>query len=300
MKHELRTLVTDLKAAARIGHGDSLAAALDGLRALPQVASNQPLEAAFISQGILPMGAALTHPRLATALLRPLFNDSKAALRSVAAVVVALKFFDQDQVSLEDLRRFGNDSRAEVRTSLAQALGLAANDHPQALLSLTEQWISGESPRLQQVALKLIPCIAQEDPQQAVALLANCANATDPDVRAVLVETLTALAQDGLSKDVIQLLAEWTQLPQPNTWTIARALSGSWAAGQAQAALQILEMLTTASGPDKQIGNTLQALERHGSEKAVQEALKAWEKAAEPNLQRAAEQFLGKQMHKSD
>ena len=50
MKPELRTLITDIKAAARIGHAESLWLALDGLLDLPEVAGNPQMSEAFITQ----------------------------------------------------------------------------------------------------------------------------------------------------------------------------------------------------------------------------------------------------------
>ena len=59
MKSEIRSVITDIKAAARIGHVESLEIALEGLFSLPNVAANQAMSEAFIEQAILPIGAIL-------------------------------------------------------------------------------------------------------------------------------------------------------------------------------------------------------------------------------------------------
>ena len=43
MNSQIREIITDIKGAARIGHAESLWAALEGLLNLPQVSGNPPI-----------------------------------------------------------------------------------------------------------------------------------------------------------------------------------------------------------------------------------------------------------------
>jgi hypothetical protein len=88
MRAEVRSLLADFKAAARIGHPESLGLALDGLRALPEIAANQALPESFLDQVILPVGQVLVSPLLPSASLRPLLDDPLAGVRAVAAVAL--------------------------------------------------------------------------------------------------------------------------------------------------------------------------------------------------------------------
>ena len=62
MNSQIREIITDIKGAARIGHAESLWAALEGLLNLPQVSGNPPMAAAFIEKAVLPIGKALASP----------------------------------------------------------------------------------------------------------------------------------------------------------------------------------------------------------------------------------------------
>ena len=92
MKTDIRTLITDIKAAARIGHAESLWVALDGILDFPEVAGNPQMSEAFIKRAILTIGEALAQPRLSANLIRPLGNEPFAALRAITATASPCRF----------------------------------------------------------------------------------------------------------------------------------------------------------------------------------------------------------------
>ncbi len=291
MNAEIRSILTDIKAAARIGHAESLWLALDGLLDLPQVNGNPLMNDAFLQQAILPIGFALSHPRLAPSLLQPLAVHAQAALRAVTGVAWAARYFDKGDISQSQLEQIGKDARGDVRQAFRFALAEAGAPYPEKLLALAADWMASPSPRQQAVAISLLPAL----PDQAFELLSNYAVHSDPDVRAALVDTLTQLALAGQADKTLALLDRLARSQENNVWLITRTLSGSWAANYPEASLAILAVLGTQNGPNKQIKNALQALERHGAQDAVHTALEHWRIGKQPNLQAIAVQFHGNQ-----
>jgi hypothetical protein len=270
MKPELRTLITDIKAAARIGHAESLWLALDGLLDLPEVAGNPQMSEAFLTQAVLPIGEVLSQPRLSLSVLRPLCNEPTAALRAAAAAAFARRYFDPGDTKEKDLRGLGQDPRKDVR--LALTLALAAEPEADKLKPLVDTWIKARSPRLKTVAIQLLPNL----PENAFMVLEDLIIDSDPEVRAAVVDALTALAQEASADKVLKLLERWVNGQENYVWIITKTLSGSWAAGHAEKALAILGKLTTHTGPHKHISSALQALERHGAAEQVEAALSQW------------------------
>ena len=290
MNTDIRTLIIDIKAAARIGHTESLWVALDGLLDLPQVAGNPTMDAAFIEKTILPIGQALSAPRLRMAALQPLLDEPQAALRACAAAALAFRLLRQEKFSSKQLAKPGKDSRQDVRLALRLALAEAAEDHPERLVPLVDEWIAARSPRQQAIAIGLLTIL----PEKALNALAGLENPSDPEVRAALVEALTGLAQNGQAEAVLGLLADWAANRENNIWVICKTLSGSWAANYPQAALEILPVLLPKTDNPKQIINTLQALHRHGAESDVLAALRGWQNSGNRPLTELADHVLNK------
>lgn len=288
MNKKIQELITDLKAAARIGHVETLQTALVGVRVLPEVSGNAPLKPHFLTQAILPMAQALAHPRLPTVHLRPLAKDPLAGLRALAASTFGLHYINQSGITIEDLRHLGNDTRGEVREALVLGLTVESNEQPKMCLEVVDEWIRSDSPRLQQVAIKLLPSLLKSYRSRVLNMLPPLINSADPDVRAALVDSLNSLALADHADQILELLSTWANDTQPNIWVIARTLSGSWASERAESALNILHKLASQNGSNKQISNALKALVRHGAEKAVQNALENWIQDPSPNLQAAA------------
>jgi len=264
MKNELKQLLRDLKVAALLGQPETIDIALDGLLALPGVASNDRMESAFIEKVILPVGAAIK--TLTAPQLRPLLDHNLAAGRAVGAVALAHLFVEDKNATPKDLRKPGSDPRPDVRVALGKALFLVGAANPKKTLTLGTSWLMGAMPKLRHTALIFIPALATEYGTQIVRLLGPIGSDDDLDVRAALVEALTTLAREGLAESVLGLLALWGSESHPNAWVVCRTLSGSWAAEYPSAVEAILREVKSKVGDSSQISNALKALQRHGLE----------------------------------
>ncbi len=292
MNANLRDLITDLKAAARIGHPESLALALDAARALPEIAGNHPLKEAFLVQAILPIGEVLASPRVPLAILRSMSNEALAGMRGIAAVAMSIRLLHNGGDLPEELKRLGRDPRPGVRTALALALSKAGAELPNKLMALTAEWLVDTSPRLRQTALLALASLNVIHGEAALAQAASLSADPDPEVRAALVDCLTALARQEQAELVLRLLADWAGGSDPNQWVIARTLSASWAAEHADESLEILRALAAQGGPARNLVNALNALSRHGAEESVQAAMRKWKDAPNANVNGIAERQL--------
>jgi hypothetical protein len=242
------------------------------------------MNVAFIDRVILPVGEALVSPALRSNIIQPLAEEPYAVLRAVAAVALAHRHFTFDDVKMKHLKTLGRDARSDVRLALQLGLAQAGADQPKALADLAEDWLNADSPRHQAVGIALLA----QSPDRALSLYAAFDVPANPEVRRALVDTLTELALNGKQDEVLALLKKWADETQNHVWLIAKTLSGSWAAAHTPQALEIIEALARQHGAEKQLFNTLKALQRHGAEDTVQPALSSWLKDPNPNLQALA------------
>lgn len=294
MKVELYDLLTDIKAAARIGHAESLWVALDGLFDLPEVSGNPPMQAAFIRQAILPIGEALRTPRVTTQMLLPLAQHDHAAIRAIAAAAYANRLFNNIQTEESNLDALGRDPRKDVRQALVFAVIQAGKGKPDKLTGLIEHWIEEDSPRLQSAALRLLPSLEEVNPDAGMKLLSEFQPSSDPEVRTSLVECLVDLAQGELAEEVLAFLQGWVADSGNNLWVITKTLSRSWAVSHTDRCLEILERAAKQHGSEKAILKALKAMGRHGADRAIAKAVERWSQASNPNLQTLAEQVTQK------
>jgi hypothetical protein len=288
MRIDLHSLLVDIKAAARIGHAESLWVALDGIFDLPEVAGNPPMQPAFLRGVLLPIGEVLASPRVAAAMLQPLAKHDHAAIRAIAAVAFAHRYFREGQSALNDLAALGRDPRKDVRQALIFALGQAGKECPGRLESLIKRWIENDSRRLQATALQLLPSLAKIDPNAGLQLLTALQPSSDPQVRTALVECLVELAQGELVDEVLALLKGWGAKSGNNLWVICKTLSRSWAVSYADSGLEILTQVAAQHGPEKAILNALKAMSRHGADQAIAQAVERWRQDPNPQLRALA------------
>lgn len=292
MNAAIRDIITDLKAAVRIGHPDSIQAALEGLRALPEVASNQTLSDDFLAKVLLPLGEILSNPRLPMDIIDPLRQDSSTAMRALAAITLSLRYQQGGDLKPELLTRLANDSRSDVRAALVIGLSYPSGGHQEQVTVLAAEWLNSDLIRLQQTALQLIANLSSTKSEDFISWLAPFGLSSNPDTNADLVAALDHLAQNGQAHRVLSLLEDWAQAIQPNSWVISRNLSASWAAAEVDSALNILHQLALKDAPPKQIVNALQALVRHGAGEVVQNEITLWNVDDHENLRAIAQKII--------
>ncbi len=153
-RDDLRELLVDVRAAARLGDAESIGIALAGLLDWPEVAGNPDMEPAFVSQVLAPVGAALAAPGVPTNLLLGMAQDSQAAFRALAAAALCSRALAGDTPACRTLNDLANDHRPEVRQAIAIAL------RPQraepAAQTLLAEWAASDKPKWQALAAEIL------------------------------------------------------------------------------------------------------------------------------------------------
>lgn len=254
-----RELLTNLKAAARLGQEDALDAALEGLLADRRIAANRALEAEQIQQRLLPLGEALAVPGVPPAYVRALLTSPYAAIRAVGAAALGWRYA-QGRAGSKELRAAAGDRREEVRLALRLALQQAPAGR---LRRLVDAWLSSPSPKQQALAVTLVPHLAPADALARLERLASLRHSEHPQVRYALADALAALAEQGAPDEVLTLLWGWVAESSPPLEVLGRVLRHPWAAGYAAEVQAMLDDLERRYGRRRALTNARRALERH-------------------------------------
>ncbi|MEJ2759472.1 MAG: hypothetical protein P8046_13410 [Anaerolineales bacterium] len=288
MKAEIRILIRDIQAAARLGHADSLYAALDGLLDLPQFSGNHPIPETTLQQVILPIGQVLARPRINAATLRPLTTHSYAVFRATAAAALTFQYLQGiNGTTLKDLTALGQDPRDDVRDAIRLALDHHKEDGSEMLDALYETWLKSGSPRLQALALGILPQLPDTATLEKIRHLKADTLKPNPEFKKTLANTLSQLAGGDYPEEVIALLENWAAQPEPDIWLISRCLAKPWAASYPQQSLALLETLAADTGPNKQVRKALLNLYQYGAQTEVLAAVQAWQHSDNPRLSAA-------------
>jgi len=289
MKPDLHTILRDLKAAARIGHIESVWAALEGILAYPQISGNHFLDESFIKQVILPVGQTLAQPLMNPVALRPLIAHSHAGVRAIAGAALAEGFLKGvNGKGLRELTALAQDPRQDVRDAVLLACALPASQAPKKQIEIYQSWLTHSSPRLQGLALQLLPYLPEDAILQQIDQLKDFVPPKEPGARRSLAEAIAILGRGTHGPEILSILSGWAEDPEQFDWVITRSLSRSWAAAYPQQSLAILTRLAAAEGGRKKIISALKALQRHGAKDEVQAVLQAWFSSSQPKLQSAA------------
>jgi len=264
MKTDHKQLLRDLRGAVILNHPQAVDMALNGLLALPGVASNDRMSENAIDHTVLPVGEILA--ALKAPLLRPLSTHPLAIGRAVGAVALAHRLVEQTDTTPKDLGRPAGDPRQDVRQALGKALlGLSA-DYPSKIFELAKSWLAQPGSRLRYTALIFLPGLAPSYKAQLLDLVNHLDEDPDRDVRAALVEALNAIAHHTLTAPVLDMLSIWSNKAQPNTWVISRILSAAWAGEHPSEVKSILGAMQANTGESGDIQHARKALKRHGLE----------------------------------
>lgn len=264
MKTDHKQLLRDLRGAVILNHPQAVDMALNGLLALPGVASNDRMSDNAIDHTVLPAGEILA--ALKAPLLRPLSTHPLAIGRAVGGVALAHRLVKQADTTPKDLWSLAGDPRQDVRQALGKALLGLSSAYPGKIFELAKSWLAQPGSRLRYTALVFLPGLAPSYKAQLLDLVSRLDEDPDRDVRAALVEALNAIAHHTLAAPVLDLLVLWSAKAQPNTWVISRILSASWASEHPSEVKSILGSMQTKIGESGDIQHARKALKRHGLE----------------------------------
>jgi hypothetical protein len=293
MKTEIRTILRDIQAAARIGHTESIWAALEGLSSLPQVAGNHPMNENFLRQVILPVGRAVAGARQKSAL-SPLTTHGSAAIRAVAAAALTEQYLNRTNgATLRDLNSLAQDPRKDVRTAILLTISEASLPPDPAIQdrinALYTGWQDSSSPRVQSLAYQMLPSLPPEEMLARLSEISPSQVNLNSEVTKALASILSLLAARDHTQAVLNLLQSWAADPKPEIGLICRTLSSPWAVRHAAAVLQVLETIAAVAGSKKRLRKALLNLYQSGAEREVTETLAAWRSSDDPNLRSAGE-----------
>jgi hypothetical protein len=288
MKSDMRTIIRDIQAAARIGHVESLWAALDQLQDLPQISGNHPMNETLINQVVLPVGRAVSRTRINNAAMRPLITHPYAAYRAIAGTALLSRYLKgENHTSLKDLNGLVQDPREDVRVAIQAAVIQVSDANPQKLEEIYSVWQGSKSTRVQALAYQILPHLPEEIVLQNLSTFRDSLDEYSAEVRNALASALSSIGTSGKVEAVFDLLYFWAAQDDPDFRVVARSLSKPWAASYPQQTLEILTQLVSKVGPRKRIRKALHNLARNGAEEQVQVALEEWRNEENLNLRAA-------------
>jgi hypothetical protein len=301
MKANIQNLLRDIKAAARIGHTESVWAALDGILDYPQISGNHHLDETFLREVVVPIGQSLAQPLLNQTTLRPLIVHTLAGMRAVAGAALAERYLKGiNGVGLKELNTLAQDPRQDVRDAVLLACAMPISHASGKQTELFDIWLANPSPRLQGLAFQLLPYLPENVILQQIRQLEDNTLPQEPGVRRSLAEAVSKVGRGGDGLQALEVLSGWAENPDRYYWVITRCLSRSWAANYPKESLAILTQLAATTGGRKKILSTLDALQRHGAKKEVQSLLQDWLTSGQSQLQSAAEKASDKSKRTKD
>lgn len=290
MRTEIRTILRDIQAAARIGHTESLWAALNGLLDLPMVSGNQTMDETTLNQVVLPIAGAIAKSRLNHAALRPLASHSFAVFRAIAGAAMVEQYIrGSNGTRLADLKTLAQDPRQDVRDAIRLAVVMTGAEAPEQLEQLYEAWVTSPSPRTRTLAYQILPELPGKIILEKIENLNNGTLTHQPEVKKSLAKSLSILGAGGHAPQVLAILSTWARQPEADYRLICRCLSDSWASSHAEESLTILAQLAAQNGPRKRTRKALESLYQRGAKQEVRAALQQWRESDNPNLKAAGD-----------
>ncbi len=288
MKTDMRTILRDIQAAARIGHVESLWAALDQLQDIPQIGGNHPLDETLINQVVLPVGKALSRMRITHAAMQPLIRHPFAAYRAAAGVALVTRFLDgSNNTTLKDINGLVQDPRADVRLAIQMAVTQITDPDQDKLEALYTTWQRSDSPRIQALAYQILPHLPEEMILEQVRTMRDRIRRIPGRGAQHACQRPLSTWRRRASEGVLEILSNWAAQEDPDYRMVAGSLSKPWAAEHPEKTLEILTQLAGRVGAKKRIRKALENLNRNGAEELVAAVLESWRNAENPNLKAA-------------
>jgi hypothetical protein len=290
MRSDIKEILTDINAALRIQHPESILFALDKILDLPEVTGNQVLEEVSITNIVLPIGNRLSEKSLPDEIYNILVEAEFAVFRALAAVIAAGRYCSSDDLDQTELLDFAQDRR-DVGLALSLALAEKEETGSEKLLGLIDKWIVSRSISLLTISLNLITSVINADNTEILEKVGGLSDTNDPDLKRTLADTLIKIAQKGFDSQVLSLLETWEFETGEKDWIALRALSASWSVKFEDRTLKIIEKITMSMKEDRQIVKTLSALKRNGA-KNIDMHIENWKNSGDLRLQKTAEAYF--------
>ena len=267
MRKDYLEIINNLKAAVRIGHVDSILAAVGAIENLPEIKSNAPIPGPMLEKLIVPAGETFRSRMVRWETIKHLRRSPLTGTRALMASAAGTRWLLDLYVKKKALRKAALDPRREVRDTLILSLKNADPEAIDPLWKTVKKWLNDESPRVQQTAILLLPLFMPDRKRKIFKLLAAETPNGNPDINAALVEVLTKFGKDSYGNKVVDLLSDWANNEHPNGWVICKTISGSWAVEYRQECESILKSLEPGPTDDRLIDRTYAALKRNAENK---------------------------------
>jgi hypothetical protein len=298
MRSDIKEILTDINAALRIQHPESILVALDKILDLPEVTGNQVLEEVSITNIVLPIGNRLSAKNLPDEIYNILIEAEFAVFRALAAVIAAERNFLSDDIDLSELLNFAQDRR-DVGMALSAALTEKAEFNSDKILKLIDSWIESDSIGLLNISLSLIPSVINAENTGILEKVGALSDTDYPDLKRALADVLIKIAQKGFDSQVLSLLETWEFETGEKEWITLRAFSASWSVKFEDRTLKIIEKIAMSKKEDRQIVKTLSALKRNGAEN-IDMYIENWKNSSDLTLQKTAEAYFAHETRGKD
>ncbi len=288
MRTEIKEILTDINAAMRIQHPESILIALDKILDLPEVTGNQVLENISISNIVLPIGNKLSEKNISEEIYGILTEAEFAVFRAIAAVIAARKFVENEDINVIEV--FALDRRRDVRSALTIAISEISTQIPIRIVGLIKKWVLSSQEFLIITAIKLMPSGIEFGADQLFELIDKLSNTDDPELKSAIFETLVNIANQGIGNHVIELLDGWEFEAGEKDWIALKTLSASWAIQYEDKAMNIIERIASSNVDERKIIKTIAALERNGAEN-IEAYLNNWKNSSNNKLHNIVEAY---------
>lgn len=286
-KAEFRIVSRDLTAAALLGPGPALDAAVTQLTWFDEGNRHSRISSSDLRH-LAHQVMRAAPPAKRQDLLHLLIQQPSPTARSVCAFGLTTTWGSEGQLALAD--KLSRDRSSLVQNHLTQAL-MELEAKQQQLLS--QAWF--QSPVASQRALAGRLCTAHPA-SRALEMLATLGSDEKNQVREAVVEAIVDLTERHPG-EVHQFLHHWAEKPDKNMhWVITRALSRSPLNRDLPFVIDRLANITTQGLVDQDIRrwvvSVIRALARQHGDLQVHEALTPWLTGDEPIMSEIAAEAL--------
>jgi 3-methyladenine DNA glycosylase AlkC len=286
-------------------------AAVEQLKAIPEVEADAPIGPALMFKTIVPLGkeigAQVAVRADAASIVNQLAADEKAVIRALACVVLGEVGQATPKRIIDVAHRLAADGRWEVREAIANAFDDQVwQTQPEFVYELMAQWVHDPDANVRRVPTNALMRYGIRQPLKVIALMKDLLHDDSEYVRKNVAFCLQQIAKvkhpilgagHADNPDVmLAALHEWSDDTDWRArWIIARTLGNVWAKDRIAEALKLLKKLGTDGNKRVQtaVVSSLQELARKNPEVVKQTMIK-WGRDKNANVRAVAEKAQAK------